>query len=289
MPNPSDAFAAALSADTSVGFQLPAGLDWLMPPWNMAEVGALMTTRNGGVSRVPFDTMNLRLEVGDIPASVLQNRARLEHLTGATSIYLEQEHGNRVVRLTADDLDPTLPPIIADACVTSEPGIACTIMVADCLPVLFAAPQGRAVGAAHAGWRGLAQGVLEQTLAGVCQVADCEPYEVQVWLGPCIGPTAFEVGADVLQAFGFDPQAIGAAADMAGRYFTPLNPTLASNEEGPKWLGNLPLLAYDLLTAAGARQITGGIWCTVHGADKFFSYRRDCGISGRMAALVWIR
>jgi YfiH family protein len=144
------------------------------------------------------------------------------------------------------------------------------VQVADCLPVLFAAPG--AVGAAHAGWRGLAGGVLEATLARMCESAGCKPDEIQCWLGACIGPQAFEVGADVLEGFGVQP----AAADPLR--FKPL--------PAGKWLANLPLLARDRLAAAGVAQVSGGTWCTVQERSRFFSYRRD-GVTGRMAAAVW--
>jgi YfiH family protein len=145
--------------------------------------------------------------------------------------------------------------------------------VADCLPVLFAAPGARGVAAAHAGWRGLAAGVLEGTLAALCEATGSAPQDVQVWLGACIGPRQFEVGADVLQAFDVDP----ARADSPR--FTPYRPG--------KWLADLPGLARDRLQAAGARRISGGRWCTVEDRSRFFSFRRD-GRTGRMAAAVWI-
>jgi polyphenol oxidase len=160
----------------------------------------------------------------------------------------------------------------ADASFTTEPGIACTAQVADCLPVLFAAPAGRAVGAAHAGWRGLSLGVLEATVQQLCAAARCEPAELQVWLGACIGPTRFEVGVDVLQAFGADPQ----TSDPT--HFIPCKPG--------KWLANLPQLAHDRLQAVGVRAISGGEWCTVDERSRFFSFRRD-GVTGRMVAAVW--
>ena len=160
----------------------------------------------------------------------------------------------------------------ADASVTDQPGIACTVMAADCLPVLFAAPGARAVGAAHAGWRGLAGGVLEATVRAVCALGHCQPPELRAWLGACIGPTAFEVGPDVFAAF---------AAPVPGSAAR-----FAAQREG-KWLADLPGLARDRLRAAGLVDISGGHWCTVSEASRFFSYRRD-RVTGRMAAAVWI-
>ena len=246
--------------------------DWLIPAWAAPGVGALMTTRHGGVSAAPFDSFNLRHEIGDSPDAVAHNRARLARAAGATPVYLNQVHGARVVRLGWADAAPGATVHDADASVTTLPGIACTVQVADCLPVLFAAPNGRAVGAAHAGWRGLAAGVLEATLREVCEAAGCEPTEVEVWLGACIGPGRFEVGADVLQAF-------GAGGQGASSCFFPHGPG--------KWLADLPQLARDRLLAAGVQALQGGAWCTVSEASRFFSFRRD-RVTGRMAALVWV-
>ena len=246
--------------------------DWLLPQWRAEGVGAVMTTRAGGVSHAPFDTMNIRFEVGDDVAAVAQNRALLAAAMGAVPVYLNQLHGAVVVRLNAGDTGPDAVLYAADASFTTEPGIACTAQVADCLPVLFAAPAGRAVGAAHAGWRGLALGVLEATVQQLCDAAHCEPAELQVWLGACIGPTRFEVGADVLQAFGADPQGSDPARFVPGK--------------PGKWFANLPQLAQDRLHAAGVRAVSGGEWCTVNEASRFFSYRRD-GLTGRMVAAVW--
>lgn len=248
--------------------------DWLSPDWAATGVGALMSTRAGGQSTAPFDRLNLGTAVGDDPAVVSRNRAIFRAATGgAAPVFLRQVHGTRVVRLTAAHVASNASVEEADACVTSEPGIACTVQVADCLPVLFAAPEGRAVGAAHAGWRGLRAGVLEATLREVCAAAVCAPEEVSVWLGACIGPRRFEVGADVLDGF-------GAADDTAvAACFTPLRPG--------KWLADLPRLARGRLAAAGVDQLSGGTWCTVEDASRFFSFRRD-GVTGRMAAAVWL-
>ena len=242
--------------------------DWLVPDWSAPGIGALMTTRAGGVSRAPYDRMNLRFEVGDEPAAVQANRDRLEAACGARPVYLEQIHGARVVRLHG--VEP--PDAPADASITTEPGIACAVQVADCLPVLFAADGARAVGAAHAGWRGLAGGVLEATVAALCEAASCAPHRVQAWLGPCIGPRQFEVGADVLEAFG------------GGPHFKP-----RPRPDGTmRWLADLPALARERLRVAGLTNISGGVWCTVEDASRFFSFRRD-GVTGRMAAAVWLR
>ena len=248
--------------------------DWLVPELNVEGVGSLMTTRRGGISASPFDSFNVSEHTGDAPAAVAYNRARLEFVVEAVPVYLKQVHGARVVRLGPEDAQVGAPVHEADACITTDPGLACTVLVADCLPVLFAAPAGRVVGAAHAGWRGLAAGVLEATLQAVCEAAVCHPSQVQVWLGACIGREGFEVGADVLEAFGTDADVAAASC------FAPC----ASG----KWLADLPRLARDRLRGVGVEAVKGGKWCTVTDASRFYSFRRD-RITGRMAALVWIK
>jgi YfiH family protein len=249
----------------------------LRPQWPaVPQVGALMSTRAGGVSIAPWDSLNLGIAVGDDPAAVAENRRRFVAATGAQPLWLQQVHGNRVVRASA--ALATVELAQADAAWTDEPGVACVVQVADCLPVLMAAPEGRAVAAAHAGWRGLAGGVVEAALSAVCMAAGCAPRDIAVWLGPCIGPRQFEVGADVLQAFGQLPM----QAD-------PLRFVARATADGvPRWLANLPQLARDRLLFAGVQQVSGGGWCTVEDRARFFSYRRD-GVTGRLAAAVWIR
>jgi polyphenol oxidase len=245
--------------------------DWITPEWPVdARIGALMTTRAGGVSAAPFDSLNLGRSAGDERAAVHENRCRFEAALGVPTRYLSQVHGTRVERLT----HALAAPREADAAITTEPGLACTMMVADCLPVLFAAPEARGVGAAHAGWRGLAGGVLEATVGALCEAAACEPRELSAWLGPCIGPRRFEVGADVLEAFG---------RAAAGRFTT--HPRA---DGSPRWLADLPALARDRLHVAGVIQLSGGTWCTASDPSRFFSFRRD-RITGRMAAAVWLR
>jgi polyphenol oxidase len=242
----------------------------LKPDWPVnARVGALMTTRAGGVSAAPFNSLNLGRSAGDDPSAVAENRRRFEAAIGVPTRYLSQVHGARVVRL-AHAGHGTYE---ADAAITTEPGLACTVLVADCLPMLFAAPDARGVGAAHAGWRGLAGGVLDATVAALADAAACRPGDLVAWLGPCIGPRRFEVGADVLDAFG---------AAAANRFVPRPRP-----DGSRRWLADLPGLARDRLAAAGVTQVYGGTWCTVEDASAFFSFRRD-GVTGRMAAAVWI-
>lgn len=246
--------------------------DWLRPTWRLNGVHALMTTRRGGVSTGAFDSMNLRDGLGDSAAAVAENQARLAAVLGARPARLNQVHGKQVVRLTGACVGSDAPVPDADACVTTEPGVICSVQVADCLPVLFAAPG--AVAAAHAGWRGLAAGVLESTLAALCEASGCKPAQVEAWLGPCIGPGRFEVGADVVDAMA----AVTGGMDTAAR-FVPLT--------AGKWLADLPGLARDRLSACGVAAISGGTWCTVEDASRFFSFRRD-GLTGRMQAAIWM-
>ena len=250
---------------------------WLGPGWRIEGVRALMSTREGGCSSGRFASMNLRPGLGDDDASVRSNQARFAEAIGAVPVWLNQVHGARVVRLVAADAVPGAPVHAADAAVTRVPGIACTVQVADCLPVLFAARNGRAVGAAHAGWRGLAAGVVEATARSVATAAECAPGDLVAWLGACIGPERFEVGGDVLSAFGADPSAANGSG--ASRHFRP--------GRADHWLANLPGLARDRLSEAGVVEVGGGTWCTVTEPSRFFSFRRD-GVTGRMAAAVAI-
>ena len=251
---------------------------WLRPEWPELpdRFGALMSTRRGGVSTGAFAGLNLRQGIGDETAAVAINQARHAARCGARPVWLAQVHGSEVVRL-AYPLPETAPE--ADAAVTTVPGVACSVQAADCLPVLFATDNGRGVAAAHAGWRGLAGGVLETTVQALCKATETTPAALSAWLGPAIGPDAFEVGADVLTAFG-----PGATARF--------RPQRAAADGTPKWLAHLPGLARDRLQAAGVRAVHGNDggagWCTVGNASRFFSFRRD-GRTGRLAASIWLR
>jgi polyphenol oxidase len=247
--------------------------DWLRPEWSSVKgVAGMMTTRAGGCSVAPWDSMNVGIAVEDDPQCVARNRAALRLAIGAIPVFMKQVHGTRVTYLTQADAQPDAPQQEADACITTEPNLACTVQVADCLPVLFAASNSNAVGAAHAGWRGLAGGVLEATLKAVCEAAGSPPEQIQCWMGACIGPQNFEVGDDVRQVF-------GVTSDDAG---------FAPTSRPGKWLADLPLLARRRLQAAGVQRIDGGRWCTVADPQRFFSFRRD-RLTGRMACAVWIQ
>lgn len=258
--------------------------NWLHPDWAApAGVSALMSTRLGGVSVAPFDSLNLRPpELGgtdvDAPHAVRENQRRFARALGATPVWLRQVHGCDVSRLTRADLAPGRTPVCADASVSTVPGVACAVLVADCLPLLMCSADGRAVAAAHAGWRGLAAGVIEAALDALCGAAGCRPGEVQAWLGACIGARRFEVGAEVLRAFGVDPL----ADESPGFVARP------RADGSARWLTDLPRLARARLAARGVVRVSGGRWCTAEDPVRFFSYRRD-GRTGRMAAAIAIR
>jgi YfiH family protein len=234
-----------------------------------------MTTRHGGVSAPPFDSLNLKAQTREPldAIAVAENRRRFAATLGATPVFLDQVHGVRVVRLTAAHLGPDAPVEIADASVTTVPGIGCTVMVADCLPVLFATRDGRAVGAAHAGWRGLAAGVLEATVDAIRAAVPVAAGDIVAWLGASIGPQRFEVGADVPAAF----------HAHESRHFT----SAPAKDGVPKWTADLPALAEGRLRRLGLTDVEGCGLCTVSDASRFFSYRRD-GLTGRLAAAAWI-
>jgi YfiH family protein len=245
-----------------------AGLDWIVPDWPApARVGALLTTRAGGVSAGPRATMNLGGSGDDDPRALAENRRRFEAFLPAEPAWLRQVHGTAVARLTRT----VSPTPVADAAVTAERGVVCAILTADCLPVLFADRAGTAVGIAHAGWRGLAAGVLDETLAALRELG-AAPADVVAWLGPAIGPAAFEVGEDVRDAFCTpDPGAAG---------------NFAPHRAG-KWHADLYALARRRLARLGVTRVDGGDFCTYTDAARFFSYRRErrCG---RMAAAIWL-
>jgi YfiH family protein len=249
--------------------------DWLRPDWSAQQSGvrAFMSTRAGGVSAGPFESMNVGAAVQDDSAAVTENRARVDRALGAKAVWLRQVHGSEVVLLNPSHALPGVAAPLADASVSTQPGLAVAIQVADCLPVLLAAPGG--VAGAHAGWRGLAGGVLENTVAALCQAAACRPEQVQAWLGACIGPEAFEVGAEVLESFGVLPKPVSSE-------FFRFRPNAAGEA---RWRADLVGLARQRLSALGLGHISGGSWCTVNDASRFFSYRR-VRVSGRMVAAI---
>lgn len=250
---------------------------WLTPDWPApSSVRAVCTTRNGGISLHPYDSLNLGDHVGDDPAAVRRNREHFQQCLAARPVFLSQVHGVEVLALTGTQPDG----MKADACFTRQASLACTILVADCLPILITDRSGSFVAAAHAGWRGLAgdqgQGVLE-SLATQVKVSGHEPpSQWLAWIGPGIGPQAFEVGDEVRSAF------VQQDAEAASCFQPTSSPS--------KWLADLAQLARRRLAKLGVVDMFGNdgssAWCTVHNPSRFFSYRRD-RICGRMAASIW--
>jgi len=246
--------------------------EWIVPDWPApANVRALMTTRAGGVSVGPFGAgaaggMNIGLASGDDAQAVLANRRRLSALLPDEPRWLRQVHGAAVVSLDEDDA-----PAPADAAVTTSARRVCVVSVADCLPVLLVDTEGRAVAAAHAGWRGLAGGVLQNTVAALRQQLDDPKAELLAWLGPAIGPQRFEVGDEVLEA-------MSAQLPQAHRAFVAAS--------AGKWLCDLFALARQSLAQVAVDRVYGGGLCTFSDAERFYSYRRD-RVTGRHAALIW--
>jgi len=233
--------------------------DWLAP----GNVQAMSTTRNCGFSKDQWGQLNLGAHCGDNPVHVSQNRDLLNGLLPSRPRWLRQVHGTAV----SDWNDTYHPEIEADAIVSSQPGQVCAVLTADCLPVLFCNKAGTKVAAAHAGWRGLAAGVLESTVLAM----DSDPSLLMAWMGPAIGPLAFEVGEDVFKGF------------------TDLNPDnrIAFRPYKDRWLADIYDLARMALSRVGVQQVYGGQYCTYSESKRFFSYRRD-GITGRMASLIWL-
>lgn len=259
-------------------------LPLLVPDWPglPANVGACSTVRGGGCSAVPYDDgaagggLNLGLHVGDELEHVLRNRAALAALLPGRPAWLNQVHGTAVIdaaTVTAQQAAPS-----ADASFTAKPGVVCAIMTADCLPVLFCSADGAVVAAAHAGWRGLAGGVLEATVAAM-RAGGVGQGEILAWLGPAIGPRRFEVGADVLAAFRQAAPDPSAVADVTAAF-------TALPDHAGKYLADIYALARCALRRAGVLRIAGGDHCTVSEPARFYSYRRD-GVTGRQVSLIW--
>jgi YfiH family protein len=241
--------------------------EWIVPRWPApARARAVSTTRPGGVSRPPYDVLNLADHVGDDPGAVAANREFLAKALGlpATPAWLQQVHGTRVV-----DASEVTAPVAADAAFAREPNVVCAVLTADCLPVLLCDRGGRAVAAAHAGWRGLAAGVIERTV-------DALPVpggELLAWLGPAIGAAAYVVGGEVRESFlAHDPAAAAAFRPAAGG----------------GWHADLYQLARQRLQRHGVTDVYGGEFCTFQEPARFYSFRRD-GVTGRMASLIWLQ
>ncbi|MDD1783006.1 peptidoglycan editing factor PgeF [Enterovibrio sp. ZSDZ35] len=241
-------------------------MNWIQPDWPApANVKAVSTTREGGVSMPPFDSLNLGNHVGDNPEHVAQNRSVLADMMNMPSqpAWLNQIHGTEVMTLPLSSASG-VPD--ADASFTAVPDHACVVMTADCLPVLFCNEEGTQVAAAHAGWRGLVNGVLEQTLAKFDGKS-----KVMAWMGPAIGAQAFEVGDEVREQF---------IATNPDAHF-------AFQPHNDRWLADIYLLARQRLAMAGVTKVYGGEYCTVSDPQRFFSYRRE-NCTGRQASCIWI-
>ncbi|KLV06554.1 peptidoglycan editing factor PgeF [Photobacterium ganghwense] len=244
---------------------------WIVPDWPApANIKAVSTTRSGGISEGPYLGLNLGAHVGDKSEHVEHNRDWLQQQLGldVAPVWLNQTHSTRVISLPQAELSPAQASSPdADGSMTEQPGIACTVMTADCLPVLLCDRAGRQVAAVHAGWRGLADGILEEAVAQF----HVKGREILVWMGPAIGASAFEVGGEVREQF------MAQHADAA-EAFQPY---------GDKWLADLYLLARQRLAQVGVEHVFGGDLCTFSDPARFYSYRRD-GITGRQATLIWI-
>ena len=244
--------------------------DFIKPNWPAPQgIHAFSTCRSGGGSAKPYDSLNLAFHVGDAERQIDKNRQLLiEQCQGLQKIqWLNQRHGIDVVEVGAQALPD------ADACITSRVGEACAVMTADCLPLLFCDRAGQQVAAAHAGWRGLLAGVLEQTV----KQFSCQPEQLLVWFGPAISQACFEVGEDVRQAF------MHAAA---GSQLVATELAFKPSDQPQHYLADLYQLARLRLLQLGVSAIYGGDFCTYTDAQRFFSYRRE-GVTGRMATLIY--
>jgi YfiH family protein len=260
-----------------------AGPELITPHWPdaPANIGALASTRRGGASTGPYDDgaggggLNLGMHVGDGPEQVQGNRAGVRALLPGAPAWISQVHGIAVV--DAASVQPGAPVRVADASIATIPSVVCAVLTADCLPVLFADLAGTVVGAAHAGWRGLAAGVLGETLAAMRETG---AGEITAWLGPAIGPTQFEVGPDVLQAFLAGARGAEQVAEVKSAF--------APYQGRPgKYLADMNALARSMLARDGVTRVWGGEHCTASAGDRFYSYRRD-GVTGRQASLIWL-
>ena len=262
----------------------------LIPDWPAPEnVRALQTTRHGGVSTAPYNSLNLGDHVGDHELVVVRNRMLLRALLPSEPVWLQQVHGTVVVDAAQADCLP-----VADACVSAHPGAVCVVMTADCLPVLLCDESGSIVAAAQAGWRGLCAGVLEQTIRAM----NVPTERLMAWLGPAMGPQAFEVGEEVRAAFVAQQPQAAAAFVPSPRLFPASSEGISSLsvasksgalafEGGQKYLADIYQLARLRLQAQGVTRIYGGGLCTYTDATRFFSYRRD-GLTGRMGTFIWL-
>ncbi|PMH39714.1 multi-copper polyphenol oxidoreductase [Vibrio sp. 10N.286.49.B3] len=244
-------------------------MPFIIPNWSLPKhVKAISSTRRGGVSLAPYASLNVGAHVGDKISSVAENREQLMQAATMPSapVWLNQTHSTRVVEVS----HPTEQVLDADGVFTRSTGVVCSAMTADCLPILICDKQGQQVAAVHAGWRGLADGIVENAIEQFSQ-------EVSVWVGPAIGPSAFEVGDDVRQAF----------MDVDSNAHLAFQSKSNQSEQPNKWLANMPLLVKQRLNCIGVSAITMSDLCTYQDPERFFSYRRD-GVTGRQASFIWL-
>ncbi|MCN4144680.1 MAG: peptidoglycan editing factor PgeF [Thiohalomonas sp.] len=248
--------------------------DIIIPEWDAPiNVKSLLTTRQGGFSKVPFDSFNLAEHVDDIPQNVKKNRQQLMMWLPAEPVWLNQIHSNKVV-----DASRLATGIDADGSYSTKTDCVSVVMTADCLPILMCNRQGTVVAAVHAGWRGLVNGILELAVDKVFSAGQCQPKDLLIWLGPAIGPEKFEVGNEVREEFLNKTSLFKKSVEQC---FTSLN-----NKKN-KYLADIYQLAKVRLLHKGIENVSGGNYCTYTEQDKFFSYRRD-GKTGRMANLIWL-
>ena len=252
-------------------------LDFITPNWPAPKnVHALQTNRHKGHSQAPFDSLNFGMHVNDNPMHVAQNRQLLSEHLPSEPVWLNQTHSITVV----DAANTTCLPN-ADASFSTKKNVVCVVMTADCLPVLLCDKAGTIVIAVHAGWRGLCDGAIEASIDKACRAAQIMPADLMAWLGPAIGPNAFEVGAEVRDQF----------IMQDGQAEAAFKPHKNDNQEQNKWLANIYQIATQRLNNCGVSQVYGGgiesDFCTFTQKEQFFSYRRD-GVTGRMASLIWL-
>ena len=248
----------------------------IRPVWPApASIHSLVTTRQAGSSSSPYDSLNLGDHVGDDPSSVIANREALRKYLPAEPLWLKQTH-SITVSTPKNRVQFSSGPLEADAAVSNVPEDVLVILTADCLPVLLTSADGKVIGAAHAGWRGLCDGILENTVSEMLKLSDqSSAADWIAWMGPAIGPESFEVGQDVVGRF-----AESGVHDMK-KCFVPI-----TNKPG-KYFADIYQLARERLMTVGVNAIYGGDLCTVQDGGRFFSYRRD-GVTGRFASLIWI-
>ena len=252
-------------------------LDFITPNWPAPKnVHALQTNRHKGHSQAPFDSLNFGMHVNDNPMHVAQNRQLLSEYLPSEPVWLNQTHSITVV----DAANTTCLPN-ADASFSTKKNVVCVVMTADCLPVLLCDKAGTIVIAVHAGWRGLCDGAIEASIDKACRAAQIMSADLMAWLGPAIGPNAFEVGAEVRDQF----------IMQDGQAEAAFKPHKNDNQEQNKWLANIYQIATQRLNNCGVSQVYGGgiesDFCTFTQKEQFFSYRRD-GVTGRMASLIWL-